>query len=70
MKPNSIDKNECSVCEKEKENYTVVIAGAFRGVEYYQYSYCNTDGELFSTIAISLEECRKQRDEWLKETHL
>ena len=62
---NSINNNGCSVCEQGKETYTTFIAGAFRGTEYYQYDYRHVDGELFSTVAKSLEECRKQRDEWL-----
>ena len=65
MKTNSINKNGCSVCEQGKENYTTFIAGAFRGTEYYQYDYRHTDGELFSNVAKSLEQCRKERDEWL-----
>lgn len=65
MKTNSINNNGCSVCETGKENYTIFIAGAFRGTEYYQYDYRDTEGELFSTVAKSLEECRKKRDEWL-----
>lgn len=64
---NSINRNGCSVCEPGQENYTIFIAGAFRGTEYYQYDYRHhTDGELFSTVAKSLEECRKRRDEWLR----
>lgn len=65
MKTNSINNNGCSVCEQGKENYTTFIAGAFRGTEYYQYDYRHTNGKLFSTVAKSLEECRKRRDEWL-----
>lgn len=66
MKTNSINNNGCSVCEQGKENYTIFIAGAFRGAEYYQYDYRHAlTGELFSTVAKSLEECRKRRDEWL-----
>jgi hypothetical protein len=65
MKTNSINNNGCSVCEQGQENYTTFIAGAFRGTEYFQYDYRHTDGELFSTVAKSLEECRKRRDEWL-----
>ena len=65
MKTKSINSNGCSVCEAGKENYTIFIAGAFRGTEYYQYDYRTGTGELFSTIAKSLEECRKKRDEWL-----
>ena len=67
MNTNSINNKGCSVCEQGKENYTTFIAGAFRGTEYYQYDYRHTDGELFSTVAKSLEECRKRRDEWLSE---
>lgn len=65
MKTNSINNNGCSRCEPEQEKYTTFIAGAFRGTEYYQYDYRHTNGELFSTIATSLEQCRKKRDEWL-----
>ncbi len=64
MNTNSINHNGCSVCETGKENYTTFIAGAFRGAEYYQYDYRHTDGELFFTVAKSLEQCRKERDEW------
>lgn len=65
MNTESINHNGCSVCEQGKENYTT-----FRPVHrprqiYYQYDYRHTDGELFSTVAISLEECRERRDEWL-----
>lgn len=48
-----------------KEYIEGFIAGAFRGTEYFQYDYRHTDGELFSTVAKTLEECRKRRDEWL-----
>jgi len=66
MKTNSInDSNGCSVCQAGQENYTTFIAGAFWGTKYYQYDYRHTDGELFSTVAPTLEECRKRRDEWL-----
>jgi len=65
MKINSINNKGCSVCEQGQENYTTFIAGAFRGTEYFQYDYRHTDEELFSTVAKSLEKCRKRRDEWL-----
>ena len=67
MKTNSINNNSGSILEQGKESYATYIAGAFRGTEYYQYDYRHTNGELFSTVAKSLEECRKQRDEWLAE---
>ncbi|OAV63871.1 hypothetical protein Barb6XT_03016 [Bacteroidales bacterium Barb6XT] len=62
---NSINSRGCSVCEKDKKNYTQFCAGAFKGTVYCQYDYRHTDGELFSTLAQSLEECRKRREEWL-----
>ena len=31
-----------------------------------QYDYRHTDGELFSTVAPTLEEARRRRDEWLE----
>ncbi len=65
MNRNSINNKGCSVCEQGKENYATFIAGAFRGTEYYQYDYRHTDGKLFSTVAKSLEKCRKRRNEWL-----
>lgn len=31
-----------------------------------QYDYRHTDGELFSCVSSTLEECRNKRDEWIK----
>lgn len=31
-----------------------------------QYDYRHTDGELFSYVKPTLDECRQKRDEWLK----
>lgn len=50
-----------------QEKYVTLIAGAFRGIKYFQYDYRHTDGEFFSTVAKMLEECRKRRDEWFSE---
>ena len=30
-----------------------------------QYDYRHTDGELFSTVAKTLDECRRRRDGWI-----
>ena len=30
-----------------------------------QYDYRHTDGELFSTVAKTLAECRRRRDGWI-----
>ena len=32
-----------------------------------QYDYRHTDGELFSCVKPTLDECRAARDKWLKE---
>ena len=31
-----------------------------------QYDYRHTDGELFSTVSPTLEQCRAKRDKWLE----
>ncbi|MCP3895009.1 MAG: DUF3873 domain-containing protein [Bacteroides sp.] len=62
----SITKNGVSTTtEKGQEQYVKCVLGAFRGKEYFQYDYRHTDGELFSTVAETLEKCRERRDEWL-----
>ena len=40
-------------------------SGAFKGRTFYQYDYRHTDGELFSTVAKTLAECRRRRNEWI-----
>ena len=62
----SLNKDGVSTTQEPgQEKYVTLITGAFRGTEYYQYDYRHTDGELFSTVAKTLEECRKLRDQWL-----
>jgi hypothetical protein len=61
---NSINRNGCSVCGKGKEKYTTFCA--VKGKIHYQYDYRHTDGNLFSTVAPSLDECRERRDKWLQ----
>jgi hypothetical protein len=65
MKTNSINSNGCSVCEAGKENYTTFRPTHRSKQTFYQYDYRHTDGELFSTVALTLAECRTRRDEWL-----
>lgn len=48
-----------------EEKYVKCCLGAFRGQIYFQYDYRHTDMELFSTVAKTLAECRRQRDEWI-----
>jgi len=63
---NSINNNGCSTCQSGEENYTTFIAGSLKGTKYYQYDYRYVNGDLFTYVGKSLEECRKERDKWLK----
>lgn len=60
------DNRGCSVCPAGSENYEIFTT-RLRGkrVKLVQYDYRTPDGELFSTVASSLTECRHRRDEWL-----
>lgn len=63
----SLNKNGVSITQTPgEEKYLQCCLGAFRGQIYYQYDYRHTNNNLFSTLAKTLEECRRQRDEWLK----
>ena len=66
MNTNSINSNGCSVCEAGNENYTTFRPAHRPKQTFYQYDYRHTDGELYSTVAPTLEECRSHRDEWLR----
>ena len=58
------DINGCSTTTaRGTEHYEPFIA---RHVSFIQYDYRHTNGNLFSTIATSLEICRQRRDEWIK----
>lgn len=62
----SLNKNGVSITQTlGEEKYLQCCLGAFRGQTYYQYDYRHTDNELFSTVAKTLDECRKRRDEWI-----
>jgi hypothetical protein len=63
---NSINQNGCSVCQKGEENYTTfrIAHRPFR--RFYQYDYRHKDGELFSTVAPTLEQCRSKRNKWVQ----
>ena len=47
------------------EKFVKCCLWAFRGQIYFQYDYRHTDGELFSTVAKTLAECRRRRDGWI-----
>ena len=62
----SLNKNGVSITQTPgEEKFVKCCLGAFRGQIYYQYDYRHTDGELFSTVAKTLDECRRRRDEWI-----
>lgn len=62
----TLNKNGVSITQTSgEEKYVKCCLGAFRGQIYYQYDYRHTDNELFSTVAKTLDECRKRRDEWI-----
>lgn len=57
------DQYGCSLCkvgEERFEKYNSSVGGVM-----VQYDYRHTDGELFSCVAKTLEECRTKRDKWL-----
>ena len=60
------DINGCSTCQVGCENYESYTQTLGRRVyNLVQYDYRHTDGELFTTVAPSLEEARRRRDKWL-----
>lgn len=58
------DLNGCSTCQAGSENYENFM---FNNKPYFQYDYRHTNGDLFSTIAPTLEKCREKRDNWLNQ---
>lgn len=71
------DINGCSTCpigSEQYEHYHSALNCIKRGTKNncncikgtkVQYDYRHTNGKLFSTIANTLEICRKKRDKWL-----
>ena len=63
----SLNKNGVSITQTPgEEKFVKCRLGAFRGQIYYQYDYRHTDGELFRTVAKTLEEWRRRRDECIE----
>lgn len=59
------DQNGCSTCPVGEERYEQFTHRFVRrGSTYFQYDYRDFDGELFSTVAPTLERCRTLRDQW------
>lgn len=59
--------NGVSVCPTREELYEYFILAFARRTkkQFCQYDYRHEDGELFSCVAPTLEECRHRRDQWL-----
>ena len=59
-------KNGISTTLAGQEQYeTFYLRQREKRVSRVMYDYRKEDGELFSVVAPTLEECRKKRDEWL-----
>ena len=57
------DMNGCSTTPIGEERYErFKVKTGYQ----YQYDYRSMNGELFSTVATTLDLCRKRRDEWLR----
>ena len=62
----SLNRNEASSTQTPgEEKFVKFRSGTFKGRIFYQYEYRHTDMALFSTVAPTLDECRRRRDEWL-----
>lgn len=54
----TLNKNGVSITQTPGEKkYVKCCLGTFRGQIYYQYDYCNFNGNLFSALAKTLEIC-------------
>ena len=65
MTASKMTVNGVSVCATGQENYERYKD--FRKKWLFQYDYRHTDGELFSIVLPTLDECRMRRDKWLAE---
>ena len=62
----SLNKNGVSITQPPgEEKFVKFRSGAFKGRTFYQYDYRHTDMALFSTVAPTVDECRRRRDEWI-----
>lgn len=59
----SMNVNGCSVCPAGEERYERYRSSL--GKMMVQYDYRDHDGELFSCVSKTLDECREKRDKWL-----
>lgn len=63
----SINHNGIIIYRQAEERYVFFNHLSQRGEirQYCLYGYRDTDGEFFSTVAHTLEQCRNFRDVWL-----
>lgn len=63
------DEKGCTLCTSVgAENYeTFTTRVGRKQVRRVQYDYRHTNGELFSCVGKTLEDCRKRRDVWAKD---
>ena len=62
----SLNRNGVSITQAPgEEKFVKYRSVAFKGRIFYQYDYRHTDGELFSCVKPTLDECRAARDKWL-----
>jgi len=62
----SINRKGCSVCKEGEENCTTFRPTHRPNSVFYQYDYRDKRGNLFTTVASSLELCREKRDKWIQ----
>ena len=63
----SLNRNGVSITQAPgEEKFVKYRPVTFKGRIFYQYDYRHTDGELFSTVAKTLAECRHRRDKWIE----
>ncbi|WP_300228859.1 DUF3873 family protein [uncultured Bacteroides sp.] len=63
----SLNRNGVSITQASgEEKFVKYRPVVFKGRIFYQYDYRHTDGELFSTVAKTLAECRHRRDKWIE----
>jgi len=65
----SINQNGCSVCAKGEEKLYHIPPRTLPKSLFYQYDYRHKNGELFSTVAPTLEQCRSKRDKWIQKVN-
>lgn len=68
METTKMTINGVSVCPMGEEGHEYFTPAFARRTKkrFCQYDYRHEDGELFSCVAPTLEECCRRRDEWLQ----